>query len=194
MMLKYTELDGTKSTELNPTRNVGPELKIRGTRTTNINSFCLINHYLLDDRLCFVLFFYVSVLFSYVPSCKKKSHRSLKLTLSSPPLSLHRRRRAAGGGDLRSLSRSSTAPGQHGSVLLQRQDSPTAAGCSGGGDLAVMAAGVGAGSMPILGAVFSRRRASMTATGRCGDGELGVVAAGAGATREGADPGRGAFL
>jgi hypothetical protein len=94
-MLKYTELDGTKSTELNAIRNVGPELKIHGTRTTNINSFCLINHYLLDDRLCFVLFFYVSVLFSYVPSCKKKPPLSQTHDLVSPTVSSPA---AAGGG------------------------------------------------------------------------------------------------
>jgi hypothetical protein len=44
------ELDGTKLTELNAAKSMEPELKLRGTRTNIIDLFCLIKHYLVDDR------------------------------------------------------------------------------------------------------------------------------------------------
>jgi hypothetical protein len=56
-VLKLTELNGTKLTELDAAKNVGPELKLRGTRTKIIDLFCLIKCYLVDDHPKFVPFF-----------------------------------------------------------------------------------------------------------------------------------------
>jgi hypothetical protein len=36
------ELDGTKLTELDAAKSVGPKLKLRGTKTKIIDLFCLI--------------------------------------------------------------------------------------------------------------------------------------------------------
>jgi hypothetical protein len=50
-MLKQTELDETKLTELDAAKSVEPELKLRGTETEIIDLFYLINCYLVDDHL-----------------------------------------------------------------------------------------------------------------------------------------------
>jgi hypothetical protein len=49
-VLKWTELDKTKLAELDGAKNVGPKLKLHGTKTKIIDLLCLITHYLLDDR------------------------------------------------------------------------------------------------------------------------------------------------
>jgi hypothetical protein len=49
-VLKLTELNRTKWTELNAATNIGPELKMHGTGTKNIDLVYLIKWYLLDDR------------------------------------------------------------------------------------------------------------------------------------------------
>jgi hypothetical protein len=41
-VIKLMKLDGTKWTKLNAARNVGPKLKIRGTKTKSMNSIYLV--------------------------------------------------------------------------------------------------------------------------------------------------------
>jgi hypothetical protein len=64
------KIDGTKWTELNAARSVGPKLKLHETGTKIINLFYLIKLYLVDDRPYFVRFFLsrlrMSICFSYV--------------------------------------------------------------------------------------------------------------------------------
>jgi hypothetical protein len=44
------KIDGTKLTEPNAAKSVGPEPKLRGSGTKNIDLFHLIKVYLMDDR------------------------------------------------------------------------------------------------------------------------------------------------